>query len=83
MCINCTDNTAGDHCELCQPGYFQDLALLLNDQNICRGKTKSRLGQRVKCLGLMNTSKYLNTASQCKHIYVEVLPATPLNRVAT
>ncbi len=38
-CINCLDNTAGDHCEMCQSGFFQDEALLLNDRNICQGET--------------------------------------------
>lgn len=37
-CISCSDNTIGDNCQMCQPGYFQDLALLLNDPNICQGK---------------------------------------------
>lgn len=40
ICLNCMDNTAGDNCELCQPGFFQDRALLLNDPAICTCKSQ-------------------------------------------
>jgi len=37
-CIGCTDNTVGVECEDCASGYFQDMGLLLDDPNICRGQ---------------------------------------------
>ena len=38
ICLNCLDNTTGNNCELCLPGFFQDEALLLNDPAICTRK---------------------------------------------
>ena len=38
VCLNCTDNTTGDNCDLCLPGFYQDEALLLNDAAICNRK---------------------------------------------
>ena len=38
VCLNCTDNTTGDNCDLCLPGFYQDDALLLNDPAICNRK---------------------------------------------
>ena len=37
-CLNCTDNTAGDNCDSCLPGFYQDDVLLLNDPAICTRK---------------------------------------------
>ena len=35
MCLDCMDNTVGNNCELCVPGFYQDETLLLNDPAIC------------------------------------------------
>ena len=35
VCLNCMDNTTGNNCELCLPGFYQDETLLLNDPSIC------------------------------------------------
>lgn len=38
VCLNCTENTTGDNCDLCLPEFYQDEALLLNDPAICNRK---------------------------------------------
>ena len=37
-CINCTDNTSGDSCDNCLPGFYPNMTTLLNDPNICIGE---------------------------------------------
>jgi hypothetical protein len=35
VCLSCMDNTTGNNCELCLPGFYQDENVLLNDPAIC------------------------------------------------
>lgn len=35
VCLNCMDNTTGNSCELCSPGFYQDETVLLNNPSIC------------------------------------------------
>nr|XP_051707390.1 laminin subunit alpha-1 isoform X1 [Oryctolagus cuniculus] len=34
-CLNCSDHTAGDHCDVCAPGYFGKVIGLANDCSPC------------------------------------------------
>ncbi|XP_015778783.1 PREDICTED: netrin-3-like [Acropora digitifera] len=35
VCDNCTDNTYGDHCQLCQRSFYRNSAVLMTDSNAC------------------------------------------------
>lgn len=43
-CINCTDNTMGDDCSLCVPGYYANSSLLPIDTNYCTGNNSNVKG---------------------------------------
>uniref|UniRef100_A0A8C8SNF8 Laminin subunit alpha-1 n=1 Tax=Pelusios castaneus TaxID=367368 RepID=A0A8C8SNF8_9SAUR len=35
MCLNCRDNTAGEHCSVCAPGYYGEVTGSANDCSPC------------------------------------------------
>uniref|UniRef100_A0A5F8G7E7 Basement membrane-specific heparan sulfate proteoglycan core protein n=1 Tax=Monodelphis domestica TaxID=13616 RepID=A0A5F8G7E7_MONDO len=35
QCLNCRDNTAGDHCDICAPGYYGKVRGSVNDCSVC------------------------------------------------
>ncbi|KAM7125254.1 laminin subunit alpha-1 isoform 2-T3 [Molossus nigricans] len=35
MCLNCSDNTSGDHCDVCAPGYYGKVIGLSTDCALC------------------------------------------------
>lgn len=37
-CTSCTQNTTGNNCELCLPGFYHDPLLPLSDPNTCKRK---------------------------------------------
>ncbi len=41
VCENCLHNTEGRQCEFCKLGFFQDPALDLNHQEICKREFSS------------------------------------------
>lgn len=40
-CINCTDNTMGNDCSLCVPGYYANSSLLPIDTKYCTGNSSN------------------------------------------
>lgn len=63
VCIDCSDNTAGDQCNECLPSFFQDMTLLLNDANICQGED---------LFVVINSSKFAQYSSVLE-IYRQIL----------
>ena len=37
LCLDCAHNTEGNHCDMCQTGFYENTSLLFTDPNICIG----------------------------------------------
>ncbi|MFT7816025.1 netrin-G1 isoform X1 [Arapaima gigas] len=35
ICVSCKHNTRGQHCQLCKLGYYRDVTVELDDENVC------------------------------------------------
>ncbi|XP_048882411.1 netrin-G1 isoform X1 [Brienomyrus brachyistius] len=35
ICVSCKHNTRGQHCQLCQLGYYRNTSVELDDENVC------------------------------------------------
>ena len=68
LCINCTDNTMGDMCEQCLPQFYQDPTLLLDNPNICIGRSMAGVVSQ-NCMG----KNHLVTESSFSKLYSTVV----------